>query len=99
ASTTYVANQAKEPKAQRNQSGSVYIPLTEGSGASPKETDTVRVHYHGTLRNGDVFDSSRERGQPVEFPLNQVIPCWTENVSKMKVGGKAKLVCPASTAY
>src|SRR5690606_23510876 len=99
ASSAYVAAQAKEPKAQRNSSGSVYIPVSEGSGASPKETDTVRVHYHGTLRDGEVFDSSRERGEPIEFALNEVIPCWTENVTKMKVGGKAKLVCPSSTAY
>lgn len=99
ASSAYVASQAKEPKAQRNESGSVFIPVTEGKGASPKATDTVRVHYHGTLRDGEVFDSSRERGEPIEFALNEVIPCWTENVTKMKVGGKAKLVCPASTAY
>lgn len=99
ASSAYAASQAKEPKAQRNESGSIFIPVSEGSGASPKTTDTVRVHYHGTLRDGEVFDSSRDRGEPVEFPLDGVIPCWTENVTKMKVGGKAKLVCPSSTAY
>jgi FKBP-type peptidyl-prolyl cis-trans isomerase FkpA len=99
ASAAYVATQAREPKAQRSESGSVFIPLSEGSGASPKASDTVRVHYHGTLRDGEVFDSSRDDGEPVEFPLDGVIPCWTENVQKMKVGGKAKLVCPSSTAY
>ncbi|HEX8908988.1 MAG TPA: FKBP-type peptidyl-prolyl cis-trans isomerase, partial [Anaeromyxobacteraceae bacterium] len=65
----------------------------------PKETDTVKVHYTGTLIDGKVFDSSVKRGQPAEFPLNQVIKCWTEGVAKMKVGGKAKLVCPSSIAY
>jgi FKBP-type peptidyl-prolyl cis-trans isomerase FkpA len=99
ASAAYVASQAREAKAQRNESGSIFIPLAEGSGASPKASDTVRVHYHGTLRDGEVFDSSRDDGEPVEFRLDGVIPCWTENVQKMKVGGKAKLVCPASTAY
>ena len=70
-----------------------------GSGPSPKATDTVKVHYRGTLVNGTVFDSSYERNEPAEFPLNQVIRCWTEGVQKMKVGGKARLVCPANIAY
>lgn len=99
ASAAYVERQAQEPGAQRNESGSIFIPVTAGTGESPEATDTVRVHYHGTLRDGAVFDSSRERGEPAEFPLNGVIPCWTENVQKMQVGGTAKLVCPASTAY
>jgi len=59
----------------------------------------VRVHYHGTLTDGTVFDSSVQRGQPAEFPLNQVIPCWTEGVQRMKVGEKARLVCPSEVAY
>jgi FKBP-type peptidyl-prolyl cis-trans isomerase len=59
----------------------------------------VKVHYVGTLRDGTVFDSSRERGTPAQFPLNRVIPCWTEGVQKMKVGGKGRLTCPASIAY
>ena len=59
----------------------------------------MKVHYHGTLTDGTVFDSSRERGEPVEFPLNQVIPCWTEGVQKMKVGETARLVCPSDIAY
>src|ERR671930_382445 len=90
---------AKEKGAQKTASGLVYIPQKEGSGASPKETDTVKVHYTGTLVDGKVFDSSVKRGEPAEFPLNQVIKCWTEGLQKMKVGGKAKLVCPASIAY
>ena len=73
--------------------------LSPGSGASPKAADTVRVHYRGTLADGREFDSSVDRGAPVEFPLNGVIPCWTEGVQKMKVGGKARLVCPPATAY
>lgn len=70
-----------------------------GTGTSPTRADTVRVHYHGTFPNGDVFDSSVDRGQPAVFPLNRVIPCWTEGVALMKVGGKAKLVCPPQIAY
>lgn len=70
-----------------------------GTGASPKATDTVMVHYRGTLENGKEFDSSYSRNAPASFPLSQVIPCWTEGVQKLKVGGKAKLVCPPKTAY
>ena len=73
--------------------------MKAGTGASPKATDKVKVHYKGTLRDGSVFDSSIERGQPATFPLNGVIPCWTEGLQKMKVGGKAKLACPSSIAY
>jgi FKBP-type peptidyl-prolyl cis-trans isomerase FkpA len=73
--------------------------LEEGTGASPSATDTVQVHYHGTFPDGRVFDSSVDRGQPASFPLNRVIACWTEGVQKMKVGGKAKLVCPPALAY
>jgi len=84
---------AKEKGAQKTESGLIYVPQQEGKGAQPKETDTVKVHYTGTLVDGKVFDSSVKRGQPAEFPLNQVIKCWTEGVAKLKVGGKAKLVC------
>ncbi len=80
-------------------SGLIYQSLTTGTGPSPKASDTVRVHYHGTLADGKVFDSSVQRGQPAEFPLNRVIPCWTEGVQMMKVGGKAKLTCPPQIAY
>lgn len=69
------------------------------NGASPKATDTVKVHYAGTLLNGTEFDSSYKRGAPATFPLDGVIPCWTQGVQKMKVGEKAKLVCPSDTAY
>jgi FKBP-type peptidyl-prolyl cis-trans isomerase FkpA len=73
--------------------------VTEGTGPSPEATDVVRVHYHGTFPDGRVFDSSVERGEPARFPLNRVIPCWTQGVTQMKVGGKAKLVCPPDLAY
>ncbi len=80
-------------------SGLVYESLKDGSGESPKATDTVKVHYRGTFPDGKEFDSSYKRGEPTEFPLNRVIPCWTEGVQRMKPGGKAKLICPASIAY
>lgn len=73
--------------------------LSEGTGASPKATDVVEVHYHGTFEDGGVFDSSVDRGSPARFPLNRVIPCWTQGVQQMKVGGKARLVCPPDLAY
>jgi FKBP-type peptidyl-prolyl cis-trans isomerase FkpA len=88
-----------EPGATRAPSGLVYRELAAGTGASPKATDKVRVNYRGTLTNGTEFDSSYKRNMPAEFPLNGVIPCWTEGVQKMKVGGKSKLVCPSEIAY
>jgi FKBP-type peptidyl-prolyl cis-trans isomerase FkpA len=99
ASDTWVAEQAALPGAQRSATGVIVIPMTEGTGANPTADSTVRVHYHGTLRDGSVFDSSVDRGEPISFPLSGVIPCWTEGVQKIKVGGKAKLVCPSDTAY
>jgi FKBP-type peptidyl-prolyl cis-trans isomerase FkpA len=90
---------AAEAGAVKTASGLVYKTITPGKGPSPKATDTVQVHYHGTLMNGKVFDSSVQRGQPAEFQLNQVIPCWTEGVQRMKVGEKARLVCPSEIAY
>ena len=80
-------------------SGLVYQSLKEGTGASPAASDTVKVHYRGTLLDGKEFDSSHKRGQPATFPLSRVIPCWTEGVQKIKVCGKAKLVCPPDLAY
>ena len=99
ASDAWVAEQAALPGAQRSASGVVVIPITEGTGASPTADSTVRVHYHGTLRDGTVFDSSVERNDPISFSLSQVISCWTEGVQKIKVGGKSKLICPSDTAY
>jgi len=90
---------AKEPGAVRTASGLVYRTLTPGHGGSPSATDTVKVHYVGTLPDGTEFDSSVRRGQPAELQLNQVIACWTEGVQKMKLGEKARLVCPSGIAY
>jgi FKBP-type peptidyl-prolyl cis-trans isomerase FkpA len=85
--------------AEKTSSGLVYLSLREGKGAQPTPSDVVRVHYRGTLPDGAEFDSSYKRKEPTEFPLNGVIPCWTEGVQKMKVGGKARLTCPPATAY
>jgi FKBP-type peptidyl-prolyl cis-trans isomerase FkpA len=90
---------AKEPGAVVTPSGLVYLSLKEGSGDSPKASDKVKVNYRGTFPDGKEFDSSYKRNQAIEFPLSGVIKCWTEGVQRMKVGGKAKLTCPASIAY
>ena len=90
---------AAEPGATKAPSGYIIKTVTEGTGPSPAATDTVKVQYHGTLRDGTVFDSSRERGEPAVFPLNGVIPCWTESLQTMKVGGKYVVTCPAEIAY
>ena len=88
-----------DPAATTTASGLAYRSLKDGTGPSPKATDTVKVHYRGTFPDGREFDSSYKRGEPLEFPLNGVIKCWTEGVQMMKVGGKAKLVCPPGIAY
>jgi FKBP-type peptidyl-prolyl cis-trans isomerase FkpA len=94
------ATAAKEAGAVVTASGLVYRSLKDGSGAQPASAnDTVKVHYRGTLPNGTEFDSSYKRNAPIDFPLNRVIPCWTEGVQRMKVGGKAKLTCPPGIAY
>jgi FKBP-type peptidyl-prolyl cis-trans isomerase FkpA len=90
---------AAEKGATKTSSGLVITTIKPGNGASPKATDKVKVHYTGTLMDGTVFDSSVQRGQPAEFPLNGVIKCWTEGVATMKVGGKSKIVCPSDIAY
>lgn len=90
---------AKEKGAVKTPSGMVYRSIKEGKGTSPGAASTVQVNYRGTLTNGKEFDSSYKRNQPISFPLSGVIPCWTEGVQRMKVGGKAKLVCPPELAY
>jgi FKBP-type peptidyl-prolyl cis-trans isomerase FkpA len=90
---------AAESREEKTASGIVITTIKEGTGASPKSNDTVKVHYLGTLVNGKEFDSSYGRGQPTSFPLNRVIPCWTEGMQTMKTGGKSKLVCPPNLAY
>ena len=98
-SEPFIAAAAKEEGAVASPTGLVFRSLQEGTGATPVPTDLVKVHYTGSLIDGKVFDSSVQRGEPAEFPLNGIIPCWTEGLQKMKVGGKAKLVCPSSIAY
>lgn len=95
----YLAKMAKENGASTTASGIVMVPMKDGTGASPSAADTVKVHYTGMLTDGKVFDSSVKRGTPETFSLQGIIPCWTEALQKMKVGGKAKLGCPSSTAY
>jgi FKBP-type peptidyl-prolyl cis-trans isomerase FkpA len=95
----FIEKTAKEKGALKTDSGMVYLPLKDGSGASPKPTDTVKVNYRGTLPDGKEFDSSYKRGVPFEIKLDGVIKCWNEGLQKMKPGGKAELVCPPETAY
>lgn len=99
AGVAVIEEAAAEDGAVKTDSGMVFRSLEEGEGASPAATDRVTVHYKGTLRDGTTFDSSYDRGQPATFGLNQVVPCWTEGLQMMKVGGKAKLTCPPDLAY
>ena len=80
-------------------SGVKVTHTVDGTGAQPKASDTVKVHYKGTLADGKEFDSSYKRNAPATFPLSRVVPCWTEGMQKIKVGGKATLTCPPATAY
>ncbi len=95
----YLAKAAAEPGAVKTASGLIYRELRAGTGASPKASDMVTVNYKGALTDGAEFDSSYKRNQSATFPLSGVIPCWTEGVQMMKVGGKAQLVCPAAIGY
>jgi FKBP-type peptidyl-prolyl cis-trans isomerase FkpA len=99
ANEAHLAKAAAEKGATTLPTGIIYRELKAGTGPTPKSTDTVSVHYRGTLITGEEFDSSYKRNQPAEFPLNGVIPCWTDGLQKMKVGTRAKLVCPTKTAY
>jgi FKBP-type peptidyl-prolyl cis-trans isomerase FkpA len=99
ASDAYLAKAAAQPGAVKTASGLIYKEDRAGTGASPKATDRVLVNYRGTLVNGTEFDSSYKRNKPEPLGLNMVIPCWTEAVQRMKVGGKATLTCPSSIAY
>lgn len=99
AAQPFLDERAAAEGAEKTDSGLIFTETQSGEGASPAAADTVKVHYHGTLRDGTVFDSSVDRGEPVQFGLNQVIPCWTEGLQKMQVGGKATLVCPSDIAY
>ena len=95
----FVAEMAARPGAVTTPSGLVYFETASGTGASPTAADRVQVHYRGTLTDGTEFDSSYARGEPTDFGLGSVIPCWTEGVARMQVGGTARLVCPSSIAY
>jgi len=96
----FLDKMAKESGAQKSASGLIYFEVKAGTGASPTATDTVKAQYKGTLIDGTVFDASAKHGdKPLEFPLNGVIPCWTEGIQKMKVGGKSKLICPPDIGY
>jgi FKBP-type peptidyl-prolyl cis-trans isomerase FkpA/FKBP-type peptidyl-prolyl cis-trans isomerase FklB len=95
----FLTKAAAEPGATKTESGVVIKTIKPGKGATPKATDTVKVHYHGTLVDGTVFDSSVQRNEPATFPLGNVIKCWTEGVQQIKVGGKSRLVCPSNLAY
>jgi len=98
-SEAFRASAEKEPGAVKTQSGLIFKSVSPGSGAVPKATDTVSVNYRGTLTNGTEFDASARHGGPATFQVNGVIPCWTEALQRMKVGGKAHIVCPAEIAY
>jgi FKBP-type peptidyl-prolyl cis-trans isomerase FkpA len=90
---------AENPKSETLPSGVVIEHLKAGTGAMPTVNDTVVAHYRGTLADGKEFDSSYKRGEPAAFPLTRVVPCWTQGMQKIRVGGKARLTCPAATAY
>jgi FKBP-type peptidyl-prolyl cis-trans isomerase FkpA len=99
AGQAFAEKAAAEKGATKTPSGLVFIEVAPGTGDAPKASDTVKVHYTGKLIDGTVFDSSVQRGEPATFPLSGVIKCWTEGLQMMKVGGKAKLVCPSDIAY
>ncbi len=99
AGAQYLAKAAAQTGAAQSASGLVYPDVVPGTGASPAASDTVKVHYRGMLTDGTEFDSSYARNEPTQFALRGVIPCWTEGLQKMKVGGKARLVCPSGLAY
>lgn len=99
AGTAALAQAPAAPAPTKTASGIVIQTLKAGTGPAPKATDTVTVQYRGTFPDGREFDSSYKRGQPASFPLNGVIPCWTEAVQQMKVGGKARITCPPQLAY
>jgi FKBP-type peptidyl-prolyl cis-trans isomerase FkpA len=99
AGADFAEKAAKEPGAVKTASGLVYKSITDGKGPQPTAAATVKVNYEGTFIDGKVFDSSKKNGGPISFPLRRVIPCWTEGVQKMRVGGKARLVCPPGIAY
>jgi FKBP-type peptidyl-prolyl cis-trans isomerase FkpA/FKBP-type peptidyl-prolyl cis-trans isomerase FklB len=99
AGAVFLAKFAAEPGAKKTESGALLTTIKEGNGASPKVTDTVKVHYLGTLIDGTVFDSSAKQGESATLHVNEMSKCWTEGIQQMKVGGKGKLICPSNLAY
>ena len=95
----FLEKAAAEKGAQKTASGLIYTEIKAGTGAQPGAANVVKVNYVGTLIDGREFDSSIKHGQPAEFPLDRVIPCWRDGIGMMKAGGKAKLVCPSELAY
>lgn len=96
---TFLDKSASAKGAVRTASGLVYLSLKDGTGATPNQTDTVKVNYRGTFPDGREFDSSYKRGEATELKMDGVIRCWNEGLQKMKPGGKAELVCPPEIAY
>jgi len=99
AENEFLAENSKKPGVTVTSSGLQYEVISEGKGRKPTASDTVRVHYEGALTNGTVFDSSYSRGEPIEFPLNGVIPGWTEGLQLMNVGSKYRLIIPSDLGY
>jgi FKBP-type peptidyl-prolyl cis-trans isomerase FkpA/FKBP-type peptidyl-prolyl cis-trans isomerase FklB len=99
AGAAFLAKVAAEPGAKKTESGALLTTIKEGTGASPKVSDTVKVHYLGTLIDGTVFDSSAKQGESATLHVNEMSKCWTEGIQQMKVGGKSKLICPSNLAY
>lgn len=99
AGQAYFDKAASQPGARRMPSGLLYVPLAQGTGATPTNTDTVKVNYEGRLIDGTVFDSSNQHGQGANLSVAGVIPCWSEALKAMKVGGKSRIVCPSDLAY
>ena len=95
----FLAKAAAEPGAKKTESGAIHITIKEGTGATPKVTDMVKMHYLGTLIDGTVFDGSAKQGEPAMIRVNEMSKCWVEGIQQMKVGSKTKLVCPSSLAY
>jgi len=99
AGTAFLAKVAAEPGAKKTESGAILMTIKEGTGATPKITDMVKVHYQGTLIDGTVFDSSTKLGEPAMMRVNEMSKCWVEGMQQIKVGSKSKLICPSSLAY
>jgi len=99
AGASFLAKAAAESGARKTESGAVLTTIKEGNGATPKVTDTVKVHYLGTLIDGTVFDGSAKQGGPAMLRMNEMSKCWVEGMQQMKVGSKGKLVCPSNLAY